>query len=68
VTFSISRPSKIYPNWDFWFENIPSGNPAEMPSHSKESLAHKAGHCRVVTDGKIKTVSIILPSGTTRLG
>jgi hypothetical protein len=18
----------IYPNWDFWFENIPSGNPA----------------------------------------
>jgi hypothetical protein len=21
-------PSKIYPNWDFWFENIPSGNPA----------------------------------------
>jgi hypothetical protein len=25
---SIARPSKIYPNWDFWFENIPSGNPA----------------------------------------
>jgi hypothetical protein len=23
---SIIRPSKIYPNWDFWFENIPSGN------------------------------------------
>jgi hypothetical protein len=22
------RPSKIYPNRDFWFENIPSGNPA----------------------------------------
>jgi hypothetical protein len=21
--------SKIYPNWDFWFENEPSGNPAE---------------------------------------
>jgi hypothetical protein len=20
-------PSKFYPNWDFWFENIPSGNP-----------------------------------------
>jgi hypothetical protein len=19
---------KIYPNWDFWFENKPSGNPA----------------------------------------
>jgi hypothetical protein len=25
--FSIARPSKIYPNWDFWFENKPSGNP-----------------------------------------
>jgi hypothetical protein len=23
-TFSIPRPSKIYPHWDFWFENIPS--------------------------------------------
>jgi hypothetical protein len=22
------RPSKIYPNCDFWFENKPSGNPA----------------------------------------
>jgi hypothetical protein len=22
------KPSKIYPIWDFWFENIPSGNPA----------------------------------------
>jgi hypothetical protein len=21
------RPSKIYPNWDFWFEKKPSGNP-----------------------------------------
>jgi hypothetical protein len=25
---SIARSSKIYPNWDFWFENKPSGNPA----------------------------------------
>jgi hypothetical protein len=25
---SIARPSKIYPNWDFGSENIPSGNPA----------------------------------------
>jgi hypothetical protein len=24
-TSSIARPSKIYPNWDFWFENIPYG-------------------------------------------
>jgi hypothetical protein len=26
-TFSNLRPSKVYPNWDFWFENKPSGNP-----------------------------------------
>jgi hypothetical protein len=35
-TSSIARPSKIYPNLDFWFENKPSGNPgivagAEQP-------------------------------------
>jgi hypothetical protein len=23
------KPSKIYPNLDFWFETIPSGNPDE---------------------------------------
>jgi hypothetical protein len=23
----IATPSKIYPKWDFWFENIASGNP-----------------------------------------
>jgi hypothetical protein len=22
--------TKFYPNWDYWFENIPSGNPDEM--------------------------------------
>jgi hypothetical protein len=26
-TFFIPRASKIYPKLDFWFENIPSGNP-----------------------------------------
>jgi hypothetical protein len=25
-TSSIARPSKIYPIWDFWFQNMPSGN------------------------------------------
>jgi hypothetical protein len=28
--FSVPRPSKIYPNWDFWFEDIPSGNPGGL--------------------------------------
>jgi hypothetical protein len=27
--FPIARPSKIDPVWDFWSENMPSGNPAE---------------------------------------
>jgi hypothetical protein len=27
ATFSIPKPSKIYTDWDFWFENIPSSNP-----------------------------------------
>jgi hypothetical protein len=26
-TPSIARPSKIIPSLDFWFENMPSGNP-----------------------------------------
>jgi hypothetical protein len=27
-TFYIPRLSAINPNWDFWSENVPSGNPA----------------------------------------
>jgi hypothetical protein len=27
IKYTIARPSKFYPNWDFWFENMPSGNP-----------------------------------------
>jgi hypothetical protein len=26
-TMTIPRLFKTFPNWDFWFENIPSGNP-----------------------------------------
>jgi hypothetical protein len=29
TTFSIPRSSKIYPNWDFWFEKKPFGNPGK---------------------------------------
>jgi hypothetical protein len=28
TTSSVARLSKIYPKWDFGFENMPSGNPA----------------------------------------
>jgi hypothetical protein len=34
-TVSISRPSKIYPNWDFLFPNIPSGNRAQQQQQRK---------------------------------
>jgi hypothetical protein len=27
--FFFLGPSKIYPNFDFWFENKPSGNPVQ---------------------------------------
>jgi hypothetical protein len=33
-TSSTSRPSRMYPNLDFWFENIPSGNPASFRLHT----------------------------------
>jgi hypothetical protein len=32
-TSSVAMPSKIYPNWDFWFENKPCGNPDEVFVH-----------------------------------
>jgi hypothetical protein len=35
-TFSIPRPSKIYPNLDFWFEDIPSGNPGRRTKESEK--------------------------------
>jgi hypothetical protein len=28
TNISIPRPSKFYPNWDFWFENKPPGTSA----------------------------------------
>jgi hypothetical protein len=34
--FSNWRPSKIYPNWEFWFENKPSGNPAAIRTLQNE--------------------------------
>jgi hypothetical protein len=30
-TFPYPGPSKIYTNWDFWYENIPPGNPGLIP-------------------------------------
>jgi hypothetical protein len=30
-TFFIPRPSKMHPNLEFWFANIPSGSPGTNP-------------------------------------
>jgi hypothetical protein len=38
-TFSIPRPSKIYPHCDLWLENIPSGNPATVQKASVPRLS-----------------------------
>jgi hypothetical protein len=37
-TSSISRPSKIYPSWDFSFENMPSGNPGNSSTKNGAKL------------------------------
>jgi hypothetical protein len=39
--YFIPRPSKIYPNLDFWFENTPSGNPAPELSVPPRSRGYK---------------------------
>jgi hypothetical protein len=37
-TFTIQRPSKIYTNWDFWFENKPSGKPGWRAGKSDQIM------------------------------
>jgi hypothetical protein len=46
---SLARPSKIYPNMDFWFENMPSGNPGlrNFDSRFFEALARYCLHAEV---------------------
>jgi hypothetical protein len=33
LTYSSLWPSRNYPNWNFWFKNIPSGNPVIMDNN-----------------------------------
>jgi hypothetical protein len=50
----------MYPNWDFWFENKPSGNPA-----NKISLAKNGRFADTVRNSgenwKLRTVDGALP-------
>jgi hypothetical protein len=36
-----SKASKIYPNWEFWFENKPSGNPGTRQSSARQDRTLK---------------------------
>jgi hypothetical protein len=41
INISNLRPSKIYPNLDFWFENKPSGTPVLKPFVLAAFFEHK---------------------------
>jgi hypothetical protein len=51
VESSIASPSIIYPNWDFWLENMPSGNPDSDYEHRmcRKSVDRAAEKSRVAT-------------------
>jgi hypothetical protein len=40
-TSFIARLTKFYPNWDFWFENVPSGNPELHQMFGRVSVSDK---------------------------
>jgi hypothetical protein len=40
TTFSILSPFKMYPNWDFWFANKPSGRPVQNSLFPKLFLSN----------------------------
>jgi hypothetical protein len=44
-TSSIARPSKIDSNWDFWFKNMPSGNPAQSITDTKTFAGIRFKEC-----------------------
>jgi hypothetical protein len=52
-TFSNLGPSKIYPNWDFWFEKKPSGNPG--PEMSFPPFFRRHVHTRQQTTSFFKS-------------
>jgi hypothetical protein len=58
---SIARPSKIYPNWNFGFENISSGNPGPTPffAFCIFSRGYILGKCRVRIQKPVVTYDIV---------
>jgi hypothetical protein len=46
-TSSVARPSKGCPNWDFWFENIPSGGTAFRPGDNPTIVSYNASAAKI---------------------
>jgi hypothetical protein len=42
---SIPMPSQIYPNFDFWYENLPSGNPERENKFAAEAMKKSIKVC-----------------------
>jgi hypothetical protein len=40
----LQEPQTIYPNWDFWFENKPSGNPGSEAESNVDKLEKRAAN------------------------
>jgi hypothetical protein len=38
IKYTKARRHQIYPNWDFWFENMPSGTPGVSEAAAIPSL------------------------------
>jgi hypothetical protein len=49
---SIARPPKMYLNWDFGFENKPSGNPAGY----RDNLLFQKGEIHVRREKRLKSL------------
>jgi hypothetical protein len=43
IKYTIARPPKIYPNCDFWSENLPSGNPCCCRQFSRWQIVADSG-------------------------
>jgi hypothetical protein len=44
IPTSIARPSEIYSNWDFLFENMPSGNPGPNDANFRQTVTNPSQH------------------------
>jgi hypothetical protein len=53
TNLSIPSSSKIFPNWDFWYEDIPSGNPDSNMASQDFFFGQQTANPNVDVDWKI---------------